>query len=62
MKSKRERYREILAVLARHGIDVVDDELIKNEGSDRARGAPTPRVQGARNHVHQARPGPVDAR
>jgi hypothetical protein len=33
--SKSERYREILAVLARHGI--VDDELIKHEAGDRAR-------------------------
>ena len=35
--SKSERYREILAVLARHGIGVVDDELIKHEAGDRAR-------------------------
>ena len=35
--SKSERYREILAVLARHGIGVVDDELIKHQAGDRAR-------------------------
>ena len=34
MKSKRERYREILAVLVRHSIGVVDDELIKHEDGD----------------------------
>ena len=37
MITKRERYREILAVLARHGIGVVDDELLKHEAGDRAR-------------------------
>jgi ubiquinone biosynthesis protein len=36
MITKRERYREILAVLARHGIGVVDDELFKHEAGDRA--------------------------
>ena len=35
--SKSERYREIFAVLARHGIGVVDDELIKHQAGDRAR-------------------------
>ena len=35
--SKNERYREILAVLARHGIGVVDDEFIKHQAGDRAR-------------------------
>jgi hypothetical protein len=35
--TKSERYREILATLARHGIGVVDDELIKHEAGDRAR-------------------------
>jgi hypothetical protein len=28
--TKSERYREILATLARHGIGVVDDEFIKH--------------------------------
>ncbi len=37
MITKRERYREILVVLARHGIGVVDDELFKHEAGDRAR-------------------------
>jgi ubiquinone biosynthesis protein len=37
MITKRERYREILAVLARHGIGVVDDELFRHEAGDRAR-------------------------
>jgi len=37
MISKGERYREILTVLARHGIGVVDDEFIKHEAGDRAR-------------------------
>ena len=36
MITKRERYREILAVLARHSIGVVDDELFKREAGDRA--------------------------
>jgi hypothetical protein len=35
--SKSERYRHILAVLARNGIGVVDDRLIKHEAGDRAR-------------------------
>ena len=35
--SKSERYREILVVLARHGVGVVDDELIKHEAGDQAR-------------------------
>ena len=35
--SKSERYREILAVLARHGIVVVDDRFIKHEAGNRAR-------------------------
>jgi hypothetical protein len=35
--TKSERYREILATLARHGIGVVDDEFIKHEAGDRAR-------------------------
>jgi hypothetical protein len=30
MITKSERYREILAVLARHGIGIVDDEFIKH--------------------------------
>jgi ubiquinone biosynthesis protein len=37
MIKKSERYREILAVLARHGIGVVDDEFIKHESGDQAR-------------------------
>jgi ubiquinone biosynthesis protein len=37
MIKKSERYREILAVLARHGIGVVDDEFIKHESRDQAR-------------------------
>jgi len=37
MITKSERYREILAVLARHGIGVVDDEFIKHEAGERAR-------------------------
>jgi ubiquinone biosynthesis protein len=37
MITKRERYREILTVLARHGIGIVEDELIKHEAGDRAR-------------------------
>ena len=36
MITKRERYREILAVLAAQGIGVVDDELFKHEAGDRA--------------------------
>ena len=37
MITKSQRYREILTVLARHGIGVVDDEFIKHEAGDRAR-------------------------
>ncbi len=37
MITKGERYREIVAVLARHGIGVVDDQFVKHETSDRAR-------------------------
>ena len=37
MISKKQRYREILGVLARHGIGVLDDEFIKHEAGDRAR-------------------------
>jgi hypothetical protein len=36
MITKRERYREILAVFTRHGIGVVDDQFIKHEGGGRA--------------------------
>jgi ubiquinone biosynthesis protein len=38
MIAKLERYRKIVAVLARHGIGVLDDELIKHEAGDQARG------------------------
>jgi ubiquinone biosynthesis protein len=37
MITKSVRYREILAVLARHGIGVVDDQFVKHEAGDRAR-------------------------
>jgi ubiquinone biosynthesis protein len=37
MITKTERYREILAILARHGIGVVDDQIFKHEAGDRAR-------------------------
>jgi ubiquinone biosynthesis protein len=37
MLTKAERYREILAVLTRHGIGLVDDEFIKHEAGDQAR-------------------------
>jgi len=37
MITKSARYREVLAVLARHGIGVVEDQLIKHEAGDRAR-------------------------
>ncbi len=37
MISKRKRYGEIVAVLTRHGIGVVSDELIKHEAGDLAR-------------------------
>jgi ubiquinone biosynthesis protein len=35
--TKGHRYREILTVLTRRGVGVVDDELIKHEAGDRAR-------------------------
>jgi len=34
---KSECYREILAVLARHGIGVRDDEFVHHEAGDQAR-------------------------
>jgi len=37
MITKGERYREILAVLARHGVGVVDDQFVKHEAGDQAR-------------------------
>ena len=37
MITKGERYREIVAALARHGIGVVDDQFVKHEASDHAR-------------------------
>jgi len=37
MISKRQRRREILEVLVRHGIGVAEDEFIRHEGGDRAR-------------------------
>jgi hypothetical protein len=37
MITKGERYGEILAVLARHGIGVFDDQFIKHESGDQAR-------------------------
>jgi ubiquinone biosynthesis protein len=37
MITKSERYREILAVLARHGIGVAQDEFTKHEAGERAR-------------------------
>jgi ubiquinone biosynthesis protein len=37
MITKMDRYRKIVAVLARHGIGVVDDQFIKHEAGDRAR-------------------------
>ena len=36
MITKGERYREIVAVLARYGIGVVDDQFVKHEASDHA--------------------------
>ena len=39
MISKLRRYREIVTVLARHGIGIVGDEFIKHEPGDRARAA-----------------------
>jgi ubiquinone biosynthesis protein len=35
--TKAERFREILAVLARHGIGLVEDEFITHEAGDQAR-------------------------
>ena len=62
MITKRERYREILAVLTRHGIGVVDDEFFKHEAGDRARAEhPSPRVRGTWDHVHQTGSGAFDA-
>jgi hypothetical protein len=37
MITKSERYREILAVLARDGIDVIDYQFIKHEAGDHVR-------------------------
>jgi ubiquinone biosynthesis protein len=37
MITKSQRYREILTVLARNGIGIVDDELVKHESGDQAR-------------------------
>jgi ubiquinone biosynthesis protein len=37
MISRHQRYRQILAVLARHGIGVLDDQFIRHEAGDRAR-------------------------
>ena len=37
MITKSERYREILRVLARHGIGVVDEEFVKHEDPDQIR-------------------------
>ena len=37
MITRGERYRQIVVVLARHGIGVVDDQVIKHEASDQAR-------------------------
>ena len=37
MITKNERYRHILAILARHGIGLADDEFIKHEAGDQAR-------------------------
>ena len=37
MVTKSERYREILDVLARHGIGVVDDEFVKHRDGDQVR-------------------------
>jgi predicted unusual protein kinase regulating ubiquinone biosynthesis (AarF/ABC1/UbiB family) len=37
MMTKGQRYREILTVLARRGVGVVDDEFIKHEAGDHAR-------------------------
>jgi ubiquinone biosynthesis protein len=35
--TKRQRYREIVAVLARHGFGVVDDRMLKHETKEQAR-------------------------
>jgi ubiquinone biosynthesis protein len=35
--TKRERYREIIAVLARHGFGIVDDRMLKHEKAGQAR-------------------------
>lgn len=35
--TKRQRYREIVAVLARHGFGVVDDRMVKHETKEQAR-------------------------
>ena len=37
MTSKSDRYREIVTVLAHHGVGVLDDEFMKHETGDRAR-------------------------
>lgn len=37
MITKSERYREILAVLTRHGIGVADDRFLKHEAAGQAR-------------------------
>src|SRR3954447_17059991 len=37
MITKMERYRKIVAVLARHGVGIVDDQFIKHEAGDLAR-------------------------
>lgn len=37
MITKNERYREILVVLGRHGIGIIDDRLIKHEAGEQAR-------------------------
>src|SRR5262249_49002343 len=37
MISKAQRYREILGVLTRNGIGIMDDEFIKHEAGDQAR-------------------------
>src|SRR4051794_11058266 len=36
MTAKGRRYREILAVLARHGIGVANDQFVRREAGDRA--------------------------
>lgn len=40
MISKTQRYRELLGVLARHGIGIVDEEFFKHESGDQARASP----------------------